>query len=568
MLIKNFLLSKGLILIMTIFFIVGITGLFFDYSLNTGGDESVLTAATVKMISDHTLRPNYPTFYHVPLAVYFYLLPFILFFMLLRLSGVFTDLNSLKEFGIINFYSLLPFARFLTVLMGLVSIYFLYKITQKLFNDKRVSLLAAFFLSSSLLFVQVVHTARVWIPQVMTILIAFYLIIILYQSQEDKFKNYLLAALSIGLALGTHVVGAMTYLPFLIAHYLKNKSKKIKEIFLANKYFWLVNIVLIICYLLTFYLNTYGFKNYINKDGKIWPNFSYLFNSSKLDTGTGLAANSIDLFDRMIYYPNALLEYEPLLVLLSLGGFMVLFFRERKIFYLIIPFMAIYYLGISFVGLEQHYILPVVPFMAIAASYGVFALYKKINKAVAISIVVPIMIIIFAIPLIWNYRMVQPSTRLAARDWVYKNISPGSSIINFDSRLELNENKFSLADIKKFAGSYYTKKRIYLLSMPEEKYPWPNYYVLNYTYFNGLPKELLDKKYDYLLVPWNNRQDLKIVLDKVKIFKSELTLIKRFPESAGENSQAADMREDMPMPILAIFKVKIKGPILDIYKLE
>lgn len=566
---SNFLLSKGLILIMAVFFISGITGLFFDYSLNTGGDETTLMAATVKMISDHTLRPNYPTFYHVPAAVYFYLLPFILFFILLRLMGVFTDLSSLKEFGIINLYSFLPLARFLTVLMGLVSIYFLYKITQKLFNDKRISLLAAFFLSSGLMFVQVAHTARVWVPQAMTVLIAFYLIIILYQSRENKFKDYWFAGLGVGLAFGTHVVGIMVYSSFFIAHYLKNKSKRIKEIFLANKYFWLANAAVVICYLLVFYLNTYGFKNYINREGKIWPDFSYLY-SSQLDPSPniGLQSDKISLFGRMIYYPNALFESDPFLVLFFLVGLMALFLKERKIFYLTIPFVAIYYLVISFAGLEQHYILPIIPFMAIAAAYGVMAFYKKVNKTLAVSLIALVIVIIFLLPIIWDYRMIQPGARLAARDWIYKNIPSDSRIINFDSRLELNENKACLADIEKFAGGFYTKKRAYLLSMPEEKYPWPDYYVLNYTYFNGLPKELLDKKYNYLLVPWSNKDELKNKLDQAKIFKSALTLVKRFPESADENSLSATMREDMLKPIWTILTVKTRGPILDIYKLK
>jgi len=566
----NFLLSKGLILIMIIFFINGITGLFFDYSLNTGGDETTVMAATVKMISEHNLRPNYPTFYHVPLAVYFYLLPFILFFAFLRLTGVFTDLNALKEFGIINFYSLLPFARFLTVLMGLVAIYFLYKITEKLFNDKRISLLAAFFLSSSLMFVQVAHTARVWLPQIMTILIAFYLIVILYQRREDKIKDYLFAGLSLGLAFGTHVVGIMAYSSFFIAHYLKNRGKKIKETFLTNKYFWLANLAIIICYLLTFYLNTYGFKNYINRQGKIWPNFSFLFDSSQLDqsAGAGLEAAKMNLFDKLIHYFGVLITYDPLLILLALGGFLVLFFRERGIFYLLFSFTAVYYFAISFIGLEQHYIVPIIPFIAMAAGYGVLALYKKINKTLFFSLMAPVMVIIFFLPIIGDYRMIQPGGRLAARDWIYKNIPSSSHIINFDPRLELNESKASLTDIKKFTEGFYTKKRAYLFAESETEYPRPNYYVLNYTYFNGLPKELFDKKYDYLLVPWNNPEDLKIALDRAKVFKSGLTLIKRFPESADENTETATMREDMPKPIWTILTVKTRGPILDIYKLK
>src|SRR3989339_295161 len=562
----NFLQAKGLYLILIIFFIVGITGIFYDYSLNTGGDETVLMAASIKMISEHTLRPNYPTFYHLPVGAYFYLLPFILFFILLRLLGVFTSLNSLKEFGIIDYQKFLPFARFLTVLMGMISIYLLYKIAQKLFNNKWLSLLAAFFLSSSLMFVQVAHLGRVWIPQVMTILLAFYLIIILYQKQENKFKDYLFVGLSIGLAFGTHVVGIAIYASFFIVHYLKNASKKIKDIFLANKYFWLVNIIIIMCYFLLFYLNPYGFKNYINKQGGILPNISYL---SQQDFNNDIASVGAyqDFSDKIIYYPNALFQHEPLLVLLSLFGFAILFFKERKIFYIIVSFIIVYYSVISFSGWEPRYILPVVPFMAIAASYGVFALYKRINKIMAICILVPIMIIIFVIPLAWDYRIIQPGARLTAKDWIYKNIPSGNSIINFDTPLELNENQQSLADIKKFASNYFTKKRAYLLSQSEEKYSEPNYYIFNYPHFNNLPKELLNKKYDYLIISWSDGEELKEKLDQARSFKLDATLLKRFPESADENSRYQTWW-DMEKPIYTIINDNIRAPIIDIYKLK
>lgn len=177
------------------------------------------------------------------------------------------------------------------------------------------------------------------------------------------------------------------------------------------------------------------------------------------------------------------------------------------------------------------------------------------------------MIIIFAIPLIWDYRIIQPGTRLTARDWIYKNISPGSSIINFDPLLELNENQQSLIDINKFAGGYFTKKRAYLFSQGEEEYPRPNYYVLNYTYFNNLPKELLDKKYDYLIIGWSDKKELEKELDWAKSFKVSATLLKRFPESADENSRYQDWW-DMRKPIYVILKASIKAPVIDIYKLK
>lgn len=566
--IVNFIQARGLALVMILFFFSGLTGIFVDYPLNTGGDESVLTAAAVKMISDRTLRPNYPTFYHVPLAVYFYLLPFILFFIFLRLSGAFTSLDSLKEFGLVNFYGFLPFARLITVLMGLASIYFLYKIAQRLFNNKAISLAAAAFLSFSFMFTQLTHLARAWVPQTLTVLIAFYLIVILYQSRTDKLKNYLLVALSLGLAFGTHVVGLLAYAPFLSVHYLINKTKKIKEIFLTNKYFWLANVVLVICYLLIFYLNPYGFKNYINRQGKIWPSFNLMLESGAVASSGG--ANN--LFRDFGYYAVALIEYDPILILFFIMGVFVLLLQEKEKFYLIAFFILTYYLGITLVGLVPYYILPIIPFLALVAGYGLYNLYEKIklkiNKPAALAMVFFVFILNFTPLVLWNYRLIQPGARLAARDWIYKNISPDSRIINFDTLLELNENKDSLADVKRLAGNFYTKKREYLLSGPAKEYPRPGYYVVYFDYyFRDWPEELLNKKYDYLIISWKNKEELRAMLNQAEIFKLKAALIKRFPEAANENGDYKDWR-DMAKPLYTIMKDNIRGPLVDIYKVE
>ena len=559
---------------MLIFFLVNITGIFRDYSLNTGGDESVLTAATVKMIADQTLRPNYPTFYHVPLAVYFYLPLFILFFIFLRLSGIFTSLDSIKEFGILNFYNFLPLARLATVLMGLASIYFLYKTAQKLFNNKWISLSAAFFLSSSFMFVQLTHLARVWIPQTMAVVLAFYLIIILYQRREDKFNDYLLVGLSLGLALAVHVIGIIVYSSFIVAHYLKNAPKKLKAIFLVNKYFWLVNLIIILFYFLIYYLNPYGFNNYINREGGLWPNFGFLFDPAA--TGIGSASNSlffniIDWLRNFGYYAKILIEYDPILVLFFIAGAAILFLKARKKFYIIISFILAYYIGATFAGLISNYILPVIPFLALAGGYGLYYFYKKIkakiNQPVAIAVILFIFTLNFMPPLIWDYRLVQPGARLAARDWIYDNIPPGSRIVNFESLLELNENRLSLTDMEKFASNLYTKKRAYLLSRPEAEYPQPNYYVLYYDYFSDLPEVLRSKKYDYLIISWHDKQQLKLRLDQAKLFKSQPVLLKRFPESANENSRYQDLR-DMKQPIITVITDKIYSPVIDIYQLR
>lgn len=557
-------------MIIVVYLLIATTGIFYDFGVNTVGDELPLMSATLKMISEQTLRPNYQSFYHAPFGVYFYLPFFILFLLFLRLSGAFTSLASLKAFGLINFNKFLPFARFLTIIMGAISLYLVYKISEKLFRNKAVSLLSALLLSFSLMFVQISHFSKVWIPQVMTILLALYFIIDLYREEKVKFKNYLLAGLSIGLAFGAHVVGALVYAPFLLVHYFKNSGKKLKDIFLNNKFFWAVNLILVMFYFLIFYLNPAGFRNNISANG-VLPDIGYIFHAtSKLAGGQASSAAGQSLFYNYSFYFRILFEYEPLLLLAFIFGAVALWLKEKRIFGILFSFFAVYYLVISSIAHEPRYILPVIPLMALIAGFGLCYFYEKTNHWLAAMVIVSLMIFNFIPPLLWDYALIQASPVIAARTWIYDNAASGKKIINFGPPLELNENKEAINDIKKFS-SQFTKKRAYLLTLPEADYPQPNYYLLSDAYYENIPRELLAKKYDYLIISWWNKDDFQQKQDNLKKLnlKQKMVLYKKFPEGATENNFGVDLA-DLRNPVynLLLAKIKQNGPTIYIYKLD
>jgi hypothetical protein len=179
-----------------------------------------------------------------------------------------------------------------------------------------------------------------------------------------------------------------------------------------------------------------------------------------------------------------------------------------------------------------------------------------------------ILAISFVPPIIWDYRLIQPSTIIEAKNWIYKNIPGGSRIIDFDFPLDLNENKQTVIDIKNTTEQF-NIKRAYLYALPENDYPKPNYYLLYASYYEKVPRELLDKKYDYLIIVWDTgdlNNKLK-VLENLKL-KQKYNLIKKFPENATENNFSMDM-SDMTNPIYnLIFKIRQNGPTVYIYKMQ
>lgn len=567
----NFLYKYGIIFILVYFLLAGSVGIFFNYGLfNTVGDESPLLSSTLKMIAEHSLRPDYPSFYHLPFAVYLYLPFFVIALGVMYLSGM--SIGAIEKFGAIDFAKFLPLARFISVLVGCASIYLLYRIAIKIFKSKRISLLAAFLLSTSLMFFQMAHLARIWLPQVFTILLAFYILVCLYEKEKIRIINYILAGLGVGLSFGTHLIGIIIYVPFLVIHYYKNKGHGFLNIFLKNNYFWSANLIFILIYFLVYYLNPYGLNHYagglIPKIFQLFPSVGTVVQEKAFIGGVSGVSN---FFGSVKYFIIVLWQYEPLLFLISSLGFVLIFLKKRNYFYIFFSFIIAYFILISLTNSrEPRFILPIIPFMALAGSFGLVYLSNKIkNNKIVISLTMVLCFLFLFTPILWDYRFSQASTRLEAAKWIYANLAPGESIINLDATLELNENRKSIEDIAKYSD-FLTKKRVYLLALDDKDFPQPNYYIFFYYHYKQLPEEIITNKFNYLIISWYNKNELVdslLLLDKFKYEKNPV-LIRRFPEGANENSRGMDLAGNMENPLINLLNLKQNGPVVDIYKIE
>ncbi|MFA6393957.1 MAG: glycosyltransferase family 39 protein [Patescibacteria group bacterium] len=573
--ISNFWQKNALLVIMAAYFIMASAGIFFNYSLfNTTGDEAPLLSAALKMIASHSLRPNYPSFYHLSLGAYLYL-PFLAIALIaMRLSGLFPSLMALEQFGQVEFAKFLPLGRFISVITGLACLYFLYRISKNLFNNKLVSLLSVFLLSSSLLFVQASHFARVWLPQTLTVLLTLYMIFDFYQVPVAKMKHYLWCGFSIGLAFGTHVVGIFTYISFLAAHYLKNRKERVKNIIL-NPYFWSANFIFVLVYLAVYFLNTYGFIHYL---GGLFPNPNKMLNLSEtfsplVDRSAPLIPDGSNTITKSIfYYFGALWQSDPLLLVGALFGSVVMLIKKRDVFLILASFVFVYFFAISSISIKiARYLLPILPVLALFSAFGLSWLYQWTNhkKATALLIAVLCLLSLYP-PLLWDYKFLLPSSRLEATDWIYNNLPAGENIINFDGHLELNENRQTIKDMTMYT-SFATKKRLYLLNKPDEALPKPNYYILSFPHYKKIPKEILDKKYDYFIISWLDKNDFQYWQEKLKevnVDPADISLVKRFPANATENDIGLDLGGAIDKPLVNLLKIKQNGPIIDIYKIN
>lgn len=544
-LIRGFISKNLIFIIIGFYFVICMTGLFYDFSLDTVGDDSVLMNTALKMINDHTLRPNYESLYHFPFAVYIYLPIILIFLIFLRFSGLFGSLAEIKEFVILDSAKLIPLARFINVLIGALSIYLVYLIANKLFANKKIAWLSAYLFAMSMSFIQISHTAVIWVPQIMTILLSLYFVVLMYDKEKLKIKDYLINAFFIVLSFGVHFIGLLSYIPFLVVHYFKDQNKSWLRKFILNRNLWLANLVIILFIPFLYYLNPHGFLNYT---GGLVPKLNFIapiaYNTVSENISTQNNGNNIlDLLEKESFFAKWLTRYDPLLMLLFLPGVIYLFLKKGRIFYLLFSFILIYYLGMNLIGNKIKYISPLIPFISIITAYGLISFYdsKLLSKPVKFIILTVIVIFTAYAPVLYSYKLSLPNPSLEARDWIYKNIKTGSNLISLDQTMYLNESKDAIADYKEWMPSYYLTKHKYLETLDNESYPSPNYYIFYpMNFFRTLPadnlppKEILIKKYDYLILSNGNNYYYKNEYDdKMAIFnevnKQKLELIKKFP---------------------------------------
>ena len=116
----NKFIKENWILISILFFafFIRIFGLFYAFPLaGVFSDEIPTLLASLKMIGQFSLRADFPGYYYPALLSYVYI-PFLIIFLLIgRFTGLFPNLEAMKETVILNPGYFLPLTRFINVLL-------------------------------------------------------------------------------------------------------------------------------------------------------------------------------------------------------------------------------------------------------------------------------------------------------------------------------------------------------------------------------------------------------------------------------------------------------------------
>lgn len=553
--------NKILFGILLIAFLLRIGGIFHGFPLMVFSDESATLLASLKMMGTFSLRAGDALGYYYPALLAYIQLPFLsIFIIVCRWLGFFADIQQIKEAALLNVGFFMPLIRFVSALFGAATVFLTYKITKLLFNKPIASLLAAWLLAISFYHSGVSHFGNTWTIQTFFYLLVLFWAVNFLRKSVYSFKDYIHGALLIGLAFGINFVGIIAYAWLAAVHFLKNRNKNLVNVFLANKNFWLANLTLSLSAAVIYWLNPAGLINYFNRITAPVPRADYA---------------SYQLFDisalqGLFFYLKNIFLVEPFLAVFFLAGSWMLWKKERNAFFLVSGGALIYLALLSpQTGLLIRYALPVSPLLAIVSAYFLFEFFNFCGRKTRVVVLVAVSLYALVFSLLLDWRLMKTNTVVLARDWVTKNILSGSSIKNYDLADEINliENKASIGLIQDFLPKLFSTRRKYLLSLGEDNYPKPNFYILNYQ----LPDKLLPK-FDYIILSDMGKERVDV---KAQEILDGYYLVKKFypAEKSIDGSWPGYYEIGMPFnhsmfKLSVLFKLHDAGPYVEIYGLR
>lgn len=348
---------------------------------------------------------RYPTFYHYFLGTLS--IPVKLVF---KIKG--------WPFGIYKIYMAI-FGRFMSVLLGLGSIFLTFVLAKRVYNEK-LGLLSALFLSLSLYHVQNSSWATLDVPNSFFFILTLYLAFRMYEEPTPKF--YFLTGVSLGILVGTKYFGGILLISILILHYyriLKNNENKLPNIVKAS--FSKNLLILFLSAGVTFLLTTPGIL--------LRPMDFISSQSYEITRASGMRYQLIfgfSVFPSLI--KNFIRATDPFLSIIMFFG-LIYPFRKRwdKEIPLLFPLIPIV---ICFGVLTSRHLIAVLPLTSILGANAVFRLHEK-NRFLSKPVWVFLLALWIIFAMAYNSAGIllrKDDTRTKAAYYIEENIPSGSTI--------------------------------------------------------------------------------------------------------------------------------------------
>lgn len=392
-------------------FILFLIGIFFRVvNLNWGSpfyfhpDERNIANAVVGLNFPNQMNPHFFAYGSLPIYLIYILSPLSSFFV----SDTFSQ-------AIIT-------SRIISSIFSTLLIPLMYIVGKKLAGDKAGTMAAAFSIFS-VGFIQFAHFGT--FEMFITFFSVLYFFSSLNLAENSNLKWIFITGLLFGILISAKISNAVLILLPILLMVFKEKKLSFRHI--------LVSIQLLTISLLIFiFTNPFSFSDYTSFKR------SMMYESS-------VATGQLPVFYSQIFIKTAPVAYQlssifPFLInpfieflfLISLFCCFGILAKNRSMntFALIITFCITFFSQALLLVKWTRYMVPVVPFVLLILSVGIFSYYKK-NKKNAILLFYFCLLISFFYCLSFVKTVhLQPDSRIEAASWAGKNISPDARILS------------------------------------------------------------------------------------------------------------------------------------------
>lgn len=345
-----------------------------------------------------------------------------MFLFQLLLGTIHTKENFLLQYisDPTNFFLL---AKLAVIFFGILSIVITYFIAKKLFNNKHIAVLSAFFVAFTFPNIQMSSLIKAENLALFFLLMStFFAVNILISNNRPGILWYALSGFCLGLATAAKYTFIFGVLIFFTAHLAKITEKPAKSRSFIKRLFNKGILYGVLSSVLGFFCGA----PFILKEWK-----TFLHGVSGLKGYYSPAMLSNNFATQVFFYRHSL---GLLIFLLIIFSFVFILIKDVKkaSFLLIFPISLIVFF--SFFAVELHYLLPTIPFLGICVSYLCWNILRPIKK----ELLSTSCLIILGILIVWpsfisglrlKKIMASPDTRNLAKEWIEKNIDASSVVL-------------------------------------------------------------------------------------------------------------------------------------------
>ncbi|OQX86071.1 MAG: hypothetical protein B6D55_06595 [Candidatus Omnitrophica bacterium 4484_70.2] len=495
-----------------------------------------------------------PHFFKIPpLTSYILFFIYGIYYIVGKFLGIFTNtLHYIEKFLInpTNWYLIGRF--FIGVLPGTFTLYVIYLVAKKNFNEK-IGLLSSIFLSFC--FIHVLHSHYIYVDILLTLSILGVWNACINLYKHPSIKNYILVGILVGISTALKYNGLIAGVMVGVVSFLRRDKYHLLKLILS----------ILVCGVCFLVLNPFCLLD---------------FNFFKQELIS--QAHAEGYLGWLYHFRFSIIEGVSLVgAILGIGGIIFSCFGDRKNLG-VLAFGVIYWIFLVFFSQpHERYVLPLVPFLCIGSAY----IIEKIKLSPIKYLLIFLILVPNLIKSLWvDALALRKDTRLLCKEWIENNIPLGEKIALDDTFFcpRLFFTKTQLQEKLEMASLPLQKKKIEIL-LKSRHYPSKNFHIFYLWDFKDTPppfifaSPLIEFDLDIL-----RKKGIKYVVihkdvcgKKLPSFyerlNKEAELIKTFSPYFDKNkecSQEKVVETGLPFLSKEIFSRKRSGYPLWIYRIQ